>query len=309
MRKTVNNVTLEGLLYGHTLEVRTSQKGVTYIRGTVDIQTDDEGLNIVPVNFSYVAPTYPAKGDKPERPNPNYKLLEKIMNTGKTVLTDGADAWKVRLTPSLSVNDFPNRDGEMIAAKRVDGGFVTILDKFESKDRNKFTVDLLITGVKDIDANPERGIAEDYIELIGYFFDYAGAIKPANFAVKSQGGIDYFRRLEPSKSNPVFTKVWGPIQSQTIVTRQEEESAFGEASVREFTRTTRDWVITGAAQETYEIGDAEIGITAGEINKALADREVYLAGVKKQNEEYRAQAAGVTASTGTAPAQQGGFNF
>lgn len=310
--KLNNNVVLSGKLYSHTLEHKTSQKGVNYIGGTIDIQTDDAGLNVVTVNYVYVAPTYPAKNDKPERPNPNYAILDKIITSGKTVLTDGDDAWMLRLTPALAVNDFPNRDGEMIAAKRLEGGFVTILNKLPEKesDRNKFEVDLLISSSRLVEADPEKNIAEDYLELTGYFFNFAKAIMPATFVVKSKGGISYFEGLDISKSNPVFTKVWGPIQSQTIVTRREEESAFGEASVREFTRTTREWVITGAAQETYEIGDAENGITADEIKEALAAREVHLAEVKKQNEEYQASrnAGAATASAGMTAAQ-GGFNF
>lgn len=312
--KLINEVTLAGKLYSHTLEKKVSQKGVNYIGGTIDLQTDDDGLNIVTVTYVYVAPTYPAKGDKPERPNPNYAILEKIINSGKTVLTDGEDAWMLKLTPSLAVNDFPNRDGEMVAAKRLEGGFVSIINKLPEKDsdRNEFRVDAILSSAVLVEADEEKGITEDYLELTGYFFNYAKAIFPAKFIVKSKGGINYFEGLDISKSNPVFTKVWGSIQSQTIVTRREEESAFGEASVKEFTSTRREWVVTGAATEPYVIGDAEIGITADEIKDALSAREIRLAEIKKQNEEYQAsKAAGGATSTQAAAvtAAQGAFNF
>ena len=96
------------------------------------------------------------------------------------------------------------------------------------------------------------------------------------------------------------------------MTRREEESAFGEASVKEFTSTRREWVVTGAATEPYVIGDAEIGITADEIKDALSAREIRLAEIKKQNEEYQAnKAAGGATSTPAAAvtAAQGAFNF
>ena len=63
----------------------------------------------------------------------------------------------------------------------------------------------------------------------------------------------------------------------------------------------------------YEIGDSENGITAEEIKKALADREVYLADVKKRADEWKASQQGGGQSnpsaTAAAPAAQGGFDF
>jgi hypothetical protein len=123
--------------------------------------------------------------------------------------------------------------------------------------------------------------------------------------------MKYFESLDASPQNLVFTKVWGKINSSMITRRVEEESAFGEASVREFTRTVKEWVITGTSKPdaTYEIGDAETGITADEITQKMADREVYLADIKKRNDEYKASRAGAGASVATAPAAVGGFNF
>lgn len=316
MRKSLNSCSLNGRLYQHTLEVKTSKKGVTYIGGTIDLATDDACLNIVTVNYTYVAPTYPAKADKPERPNPNYATLEKIINSGKTVVTDGADAaMKLRLSPSLTVNDFQNRDGEMIAAKRLDGGFVTIInalpeDKLDK--RNYWEADVLINGTVMVEPDEERGITEGYLTVKGNVFNFAGAIQPVDFIVKSEGGIKYFESLDASNSNPVFLKCWGAITSTTVVTKREEENvAFGVPAVREFTRTTKHWEITGAKGETYEIGDAEQGITADEIQQKLADRKVHLAEVKKNAEEYAASRAittPATATTGTTAAT-GAFNW
>ena len=89
-------------------------------------------------------------------------------------------------------------------------------------------------------------------------------------------------------------------------------SAFGEAAVKEYERKVREWIITGTAKEAYEIGDEKNGITVDEISKALADREVYLADVKKRQDEYQASKNnGTTTTTASAgvTAAQGGFNF
>ena len=76
-----------------------------------------------------------------------------------------------------------------------------------------------------------------------------------------------------------------------------------------FVKKTKEWVITGAAKQPYEIDDAENGITIEEIKKAMADREVYLADVKKRQEEYQATKETPSVANASAPAAAGGFNF
>ena len=313
MKKTLNSVTIQGRIHSHTLEVKVSQKGITYIGGNIEVATDDDCVNVVPVTYVYVAPTYPAKNGKPERPNPTYATLQKIIETGKTIVADGKDAaTKVRLTPSMAVNDFQSRDGDMVAAKRLEGGFVTIINSLPEipKERNNFKVDCLLYGTQLVEADPERNIPEDYLVLKGHVFNWAGAFQPIEFHVKSTGGIQYFESLEPSPSNPVFTQIGGSILSSTVVIRREEESAFGEPAVREFSRTSREWAVDWALPEPYELGDAENGITAEEIKEGLANREVHLAEVKKNAEEYAASRnGGASTSSVGVTAATGAFNF
>ena len=323
MKKTViNKERIEGRIYEHNLALKQVQNeasknfGKDFINGTLDIATDDEGLNVVTVRFTYVPPVFEKSGKK----NNTFDALKKIIESGKTILTDGFDdATIVRVDTALGVNDFyteRNGDETLVSAKINNGGFVTILNsanQLSNEDkRNVFEVDMLITGTELVEADEERNIKEDYLKVKGFVFDFRGSILPVEFVVKSKGGINYFESLDASKSNPTFTKVWGNICSQTIVTKREEESAFGEPSVTEYTRTLREWVITGTskADAVYPIGDDEAGITSEDFEKAMKDREVYLAAVKKNAEEYQANKNKNTASeTATASAKEGGFNF
>jgi len=320
MRKTLNREHISGRIYDHALALKTVQStesknyGKEFINGTIDIATDDDCLNIVQVHFTYVTETT-SKGNK----NATYGALKNIIENGKTILNDGAEnATIVKIDTALALNDFyTSRNGEetLVSAKRNEGGFVTIIQKMEDADnRNTFECDMLINGTRYVEADPEKNIAEDYLVVKGAVFDFRNAILPVEFIVKSQGGIKYFESLDASPQNMTFTKVWGKINSETIVTKREEESAFGEPAVKEYTRTIREWVITGTskADAVYEIGDAENGITTEDIKKAMGDREVYLADVKKRQDEYQASKnAGSASSTAsaTAPAAQGGFNF
>lgn len=322
MRKVVNKEHIEGRLYDFDLAEKQVQNtgskfyGSSFIAGKVDIATDEAGLNVVTIHYVFVQPTTSAG-----KPNSTYNALKEIMNNGKTVVKDGAEAaTMVKADPSFALNDFYTKNGGedlvLVSAKRNQGGFISIvksLNADESK-RSTFEVDMLINGTRYIDADPEKHIDADYLVVKGAVFDFRNTILPVEFTVKDPDGIKYFEGLEASPTNPTFTKVWGTINSSTIVTRKEEESAFGAPTVKEFTNTVREWIITGTScpDAVYEIGDEKNGITVDEVKKALSDREIYLADEKKRTEEYQAQRAAGTAPAGNATAAtaaQGGFNF
>ncbi len=317
MKKTVNKEHIEGRLYEHNLAIKQVQNtesanyGKDFIGGSIDIATDDACLNVVTVNFSYVTET-----TKQGKKNDTYAALKTIIEAGKTVIADGAEvATMVRIDTSLGLNDFyTSRNGqeELVSAKRNDGGFVHVVNKLEDETkRNTFECDMLINGTRLIEADEERHIDADYLIVKGAVFNFRNAFLPVELIVRNPGGIKYFESLEASSANLVFTKVWGRITSETIKTVKEEESAFGETSVKEYERSIKEWVITGTAKEPYEMDNAEHGITVDEIKKAIADREVYLADVKKRNDDYQASKnkTSSTAPSAGVTASEGGFNF
>ena len=319
MRKALNREKISGRLYDFTVAEKVTGEssknpGTPYIGGTLDIATDDAGLNVVQINFTYVTETT-SKGTK----NNTYTALKNLIDNGKTVLKDGIEnATMLKVDTALALNDFyTQRNGEevLVAAKRNEGGFVTIVNSLGDEDtRNTFEFDMLINGTTYVEADPERNIEKDYLIVKGAVFNFKNDILPVDLVVKNEGGIKYFEGLDASPSNMIFTKVCGKIESQTIVRKVEEESAFGEPAVKEYARTVREWVITGTSKpdSVYEIGDAENGITTEEIKKALADREVHLADVKKRQDEYQASknaGSGSPSAGASAPAAAGGFNF
>ena len=97
--------------------------------------------------------------------------------------------------------------------------------------------------------------------------------------------------------------------SEVITRTITEESAFGEPYVRTVQSNRKDWVITWALPDPYVWDDAST-ITAAELTEALANREVYLADVKKRQDEYKASKGQAAAPTSATPAKGGGaFNF
>lgn len=309
MRNMVNRTHLEGYVYEHKLEKRVSGEnsknpGTEFIMGTLSVATDEECLNIVPVHFTYVTATT-AKGNA----NATYGVLKNIIDgvIGNVMDNGKENAGKVRIDSAIGLNEFySDRNGteELVSAKRNEGGFVHTVDVLnpEEKARNTFEVDMLITNVRTVEADEERGYAAKVV-VRGCIFDFRKAVLPVEFSVTNERGMAYFEGLDASPKTPVFTKVWGRQISQTVVNTKEEESGWGEANVQTSSFTRRDWVIVGSNPEPYE-WDAEETITAKELTDAMANREVYLASIKKRQDEYKASRNAPAATTTT-----GGFNF
>ena len=309
-KNIINNVHIEGVLYSHTLEARVSGEnsknpGTPYITGTIDIATDNDMTNVISIHYTYVAPTYPSKGTN----NPNYGILNDIIaGKIKNATEHGADvAAKIRVDSNVGLQEFyssRNGEEELVSVKRNEGGFIHIVSKIDDneKKRNEFKTDMVITNVTRKDADDERNIPERVI-VKGCIFDYRNAILPVEYIATSAGAMDYFEGLGATNKTPVFTRVWGREVATTITRTITEESAFGEPSVREVNSTRREFIITGAASEPYEWDD-ESTITADELNKAMTDRQTYLATMKQRQDEYKA-----SQGQAVAPAANGGFNF
>lgn len=310
MKKCLNTTHISGYLYEHKLELRESgpnskNPGTKFIMGTVDIATDDACTNIVSVHFTYVTATT-AKGST----NATFTTLMNIIdgNYG-SVMADGKDnAVKLRIDSALGLNEFySDRNGkeELVSAKRNEGGFVHVTTELEPDEnqRNTFKCDMLITGVREVEADEEKNLPAKVI-VRGAIFDFRNSLLPVEFSAVNPGAMDYFLGLEASNANPTFTCVWGKQVSETVVRKIVTESAFGDDEVREVRNSRKDFVITGANKEPYAWDD-ESTLTAQEVAEAVAARETYLATIKQRQDEYKASknAAPVAAKSNN------GFNF
>lgn len=311
MKKMINTTKIQGYLYENKLELKVSgpdstKPGTEYITGTIDIATDDNCTNIVPVHFTYVTATT-SKGST----NATFTTLRNIVDgVYKSVMTSGKDAAvKLRIDSALGLNEFyttnkQTNEDELVSVKRNEGGFVHVTDLLSDEDRNTFACDMVITNVRIQEADEEKNTPEKAI-VKGAIFDFRGSLLPVEFSATNPGAINYFIGLDASAKNPTFTKVWGVQIAETIVRKITEESAFGEDSVREVKSTRKDFLITGAAREEYA-WDTEETITATELSEAIAARETYLATIKQRRDEYNAskkQAAVVNKPS------NGGFDF
>lgn len=314
-KKFINETHIEGYVYEHKLVRKESgpkskNPGTEFISGTLSIATDgSNGENVIPVHFSYVTATT-AKG----KPNDTFNILSNIIDKKVyTVMEHGKEnASMVRIDSAIGLNEFyTDRNGkeELVSAKRNEGGFVHMTNELTEKENQRatFKTDMVITSCVRKEADEERNIPEKVL-VRGVVFDFRGAIMPVEYSAVNPGAMDYFENLGASNSNPVFTKVWGEQVSQISTRTVTEESAFGEATVKEFKNTYKDFVITGASPEPYE-WDSEDTLLASELQEAIANREVHLAEVKRNQEEYKASQNNAINTAAPAPTAKGVYNF
>lgn len=313
MKKIINTIELSGKLYEHALEKKVSgpnskTPGTEYITGTISVATDEKCLNVVQVHYTYVTAT--TKGGKA---NSTFTTLAGIIDGKyKTVMGDGEEnAAGVRINTSIGLNEFyTERNGtvELVSTKRNEGGFIHINNKNEPLEyKNLFTCDLLITNVRHIDADEDKGLPDKAIVKGAIFNDFNKTLMPVEFSAIKPGAIEYFEGLNASSSNPTFTKLWGTQINETVITTITQENAFGEPLVRPVKSSRRDWVITGADPEPYEWND-ESTLTAAEVNEAIKARDIMLATLKSRSDEYRAS-KNSAASTAKVTVAAGEFNF
>ena len=297
----INTTHIEGLLYDHNLEIKVTGEnskhpGTQYIRGDISVVTDSKLMNVVQVYYSYVTATTSA-GKTDSRWS---SLMDIINGKRKTVVANGADqASIIRIDSAIGFNEFYTDSRENPGTQLAD----------EHK-RATFKNDIVITNVIEREANEERNLPAKAV-IKGWVFDFRKAIYPVEFSAIEPNAMNYFLSLEASTKNPVITQVWGEQVSETTIRKIVTESAFGPDDVREVSSTRKDFVITGASREPG-VWDDESWITAAEFNKAMNDREIYLATIKKRADEYkanRAKASQASAfSAGSAPTT-GEFKF
>jgi len=313
MRKTINKEHIEGILFQHDLQLKTVQNstsanyGKEFIAGNVEVAVDEDCLNVIPVHFTYVTEVTNS-GKK----SPTFTALKRIIDEDKSIVSVGKDeAFKIRIDTALALNDFYSNDDQLVSVKTNEGGFISIVNSLcEEKERNTWTADMVITGYTTIEADPERNIDEDYMQIKGAIFNFRNELLPVEFALRIKDGFKFFEEMDPTSAQPVFTKVWGRINCLTKTTTVEEKTAFGEAAIRTYERKVKEWEITGTPEVvSYDFGGEDL--TSEELVKAMQDRELKLADIKKRSDEYKAQKASATpaATVGPKPVQTGTFNF
>lgn len=278
MKKMLNQATIGGKLYAVNLEERVSKKNIRYIGGDISVATNPEMSNIIKVTYIYVPET-----------QKNFSIFKKLVDGAyETVETDGAEraANIIIRGSSIALNEFINRDGELVSVKRFEGGIPTILSSnIETEYVNEFDVDMLITNARMVEATSDN--EQDKVIIKGACFNFRNELLPIEFVVKDEKGINCITDFNVSNSNPLFIEVLGTQISQVYETSQEKPTMFGEPVIRTVRRNVKEFLVTNFASDPYPWDD-EGTLLATEVSEKSAERELKLATLKQEHETYLA---------------------
>ncbi len=252
------------------------------------------------------------------KPNNTYNTLKAVID-GKiqNVMEHGKEnAGMVRIDSAIGLNEWydTRNNNELVSVRRNEGGFIHQISELKQnpEERATFDVDMLITKATRLEADDEKGTPERMV-LRGAAFDFRKALLPIELTVKDPRAMNYFDNMEISASHPLFTELKGMQVSRTIIKRKEEAGAWGETSVTETRSSERDFVVNWAKPAPYEWDD-ESTLTANELQEMMAARELYLADMKKRQDEYQATkgnalAGGAAKTSAPVPAAGAGKSY
>lgn len=266
-----NAVNVRGYVYDYKrLNVRDDRNGRTYISGELQIATDEDGFNIVPVEF-FAYSTYVDKKTGQEKPTATFTLLGEILaGDKKTWMQVGNEATRVRIDGTADVNDWVNRDGELVASNRIRGSFIHELGAGESLDPGaRFELDALITSA----VTREVDEGDSYMVVKGYTFNYRNDFLPITMYIRNANGIAYMEDQDVSQKNPLLTPLSGEITTNTTVKRKQVESAWGDTKeVVSTGKPFRTWDIGWMSMTPFVFGDEEV-MTVEDVKAGLDARE------------------------------------
>lgn len=291
MKKFQNEINLQGYVYSiggngtiyrGTTGPESKVPNTDYMTANINIATDEDGVNIVPVRFGFTTQYFKSGNE-----NSNWAVLNEIENDNATWAEKGKEgAYKIRLTAQVGSNPFVDRNtGEIVDRPSINVNFAHPSNNgFNDSQRDTFKLDVLMIGYNIVESED----SEDFGRITGYAFDsFRKEMIPVTLVIRNPDGVKYFDTLDISKAHPVLTNVWGTIKNTTIKTEHEIESAFGAPTVEYTTRSLREWVIDGCAPNPMPFDD-ESTITAAEVKECLANHQNVIAAAQARFEQRNA---------------------
>lgn len=266
VREAFNEVIIEGTL----LEVRHQEwKSKQGLNIELDIEVGENEVHTVTGMSKY------KKNDGTD--NGNAKGYQTIINEYKSVAAVGREeADRVRITQGkIGVNEYYGQDGKLKSFPQLSTNFVNRLSAGEEfNPRAEFEVEVFVKSVTPEMKNEEE---TGRVKVQAYIPVYGGKVIPMNFTVTEEGSEFVTDNYEVNST----VKVYGDIVNFKVTKRTEEAVAFGKPKEKITSTTVREYLITGGS-EPYD--EENVNRFPNEvITKALAEREVYLAGMKEKN--------------------------
>lgn len=253
MRKSLNQVNIEGYVNSNNLVLKTDKVGKELITGSIDIIVGES--NIIPVEvFSY-------KLKKDGTENKIYKSLVTVMNEYKdSTMVDGGyiNADKVNVSGGeIRVNEFLTKEKTVAVAVKYNTNFLNRSDAEAFAPKANFKIEMIVTSlrgeVKD-EEDTGRGL------IGGYYVDYNGDLQPITLVANAKNWSKMEDKIEKGSTIIFWGDIVNFLKTETITV----EADFGDDQEYIRTRVTKERLITGAKiqddDKAYNIDDIKAGI-------------------------------------------------
>lgn len=294
LRQGANDVRIVGRLNEIDLKEYDSKKDNRhYISGRVNFLVEQtvsgqNELEVIPVRVFAFEKTNAGN------PNPAYENAYEIMTKGTSVAATGdahqADTYEVT-SARLQENSFISREDTIVSYPEINGSFFRKLRATDKPEGSSFEAEIVIANMSDeiVDEMPTGRLLID-----GLIIQYNGKPDKIRFVVENKNAIDYISQNWQVEDT---VRISGKIRyhAQTVEVQSSAASGFGEAPVRERTRTVREFVI----DEGSPAYDEERKYDCEEVATALADYKRETETRLREQQKARNAGNGMSASRPT----------
>lgn len=264
MKQATNVLNVAGILNEIDLQERQDRNGRDYISGKVFFLVNqtfggkEEHEELEVTVFAYKKTS---KGGD----NPAYKSAKDLMENGISVAASGsastADAYRIG-GGRITSNSFTTTDGRNVTYYPMQASFFNKINGDYTPDAS-FETEIYITNMKD--ETDREGIPTGRLILNGAIVGFNDRIDVVPFVVEDAKAVAHIR---DNWNVGDTVRIYGKARSTVeIVRRASNEDVFGEAPVREYKNTRKEYVITSGSSSPY---DFEMAYPAEEINRAMA---------------------------------------
>lgn len=186
---------------------------------------------------------------------------------------EGRYPTRLRVQGELRVNDYYSNN-QMNSFPEISGKFISSDVKPETPDCATFGAEIYVSKKKhELDKD---GIETGRLEIEGLLVGYNGIVSPIQFKVTEEHGVaDY---LDSNFQVGETIEVWGFLVNSAITVKKIKQG-FG-AKKEEITTTYRNEILINGGEE-FALDEAK-AFDRDLIQKALAEREIFLAGKEEE---------------------------
>jgi hypothetical protein len=298
MRQAENRVKIEGILAETDLRYTSYEKNgqtVEAIGGQIKVLVHQE-INGTQTTLEIPVQMFSRKYKNNGGINPSYTSIEKVMKEYVSIAAAGSEAQadKIRLTGSITMNEFLGRGGNVVSQVRIKASFVS-LAVGDFKPEASFNLEFMVSSISRVtDADGvEVDPAKLKIEVIVPQYSAPDATVPnvdlVPLVATAPGVIN---AIENYWNAGECYKASGRLNFTSRTEEVVESVDFGEATSHARTVNVGELVVTGGSQAPLE---GDFAFDMDEIKAGMAARKTRLENVK----------SGETAVTKKAPAQTG----